>query len=206
MITFDVKELARNVLIKDQPSSVKEYFITEMLHAAVEIFNDPACQMRALDDLDEVLYKEYGFFHAPEHVRDFLAAIRAKVKAYQWDPLIKAKVEFKTIGKGYYQARVVMDMQETVARMMNDCGLDRPAETHVTDIVCDNPGVELINELHPLRNDKARGKVPRLSLIAPSAVRSTENGGWGPGRWDRYGDAARLPLQLRGPERSTEDD
>lgn len=207
MIIFDVKELARSFLMPSgEPQGVREHLALEVLRYSVGIFNDPHLLQHYLGDAEEVFEIDYDVMGVAEIIIRHYRHITKITRSYGWDPRTKAKLEFKRIGKGFHHARVVMDLEETTARMLNEAHLDRPVETHVTDIVSDNPSTDVINELSIVRNGETRRRVPVLSDRHPTFVRDDSWANGGSGNWERYGETAVLPLQLRGPRHSSEDD
>ncbi|MNM27099.1 hypothetical protein D3C81_375830 [compost metagenome] len=207
MIIFDVKELGRSFLMPfGEPQGVREHLALEVLRYSVDIFNDPHLMQNCLGDAEEVFEGDYDVMGVAELIVRHYRHILKITRSYGWDPRTKAKLEFKRFGKGFHQARVMMDLEETTARMLSEARLDLPAETHVTDIVSDNPSSDVINELSTVRNGETRRRVPVLSDRHPTFVRDDSWANGGTGNWERYGEASVLPLRLRGPGRAPEDD
>lgn len=207
MIIFDVKDLARNFLMPtNEPQSVREYLALEVLRYSVELFNDPHRLHNLLGDAEEIFENDYDVMGVAEIIVRHWRHIQKVTRSYGWDVRTKAQLEFKRIGNGFHHARVVMDLEETMARMLDAAHLNHPQEAHVTDIVSDNPSSDVINELSTVRNGETRRRVPVLSDRHPTFVREDTWANGASGNWERYGKNAVLSLQLRGPSRPSEDD
>lgn len=188
MITFDVRELSRNFLMPGADTQeVREHLVRMLLCGAVEIFNDPHLEQATIGDIEEVLENDYEVLGSEAIIRDMLKGIRAQAKASGWDPRTKAKIEYKILGKTFNRATVVMDLDETVARIVTAAQPTGDQDEHVTDIVSDNPGMDVINELNQRSARETRRHTPLLSDRSPAFVQEPEVRGWRVRDWDRFG-------------------
>lgn len=187
MISYDVGEMARNILMpSDTVQEVREQLVRQLVCAAVEIFNDPHRENSVIVELEDVLENDYEVVGAGKLVLGMVAEIRQRALTSGWDSRTKAKIEYKHLGRAFNRALVVMDLDETVARMLAD-GCLEPAKEHVTDIVSDHPDLETLNELNTLQVKQTRRGIPLLSDRAATFVREPETVGWRTRDWLRFG-------------------
>lgn len=204
MITFDVKDLARGLIVLGQEHTVlKEKVAVELLGYALEIFNHPHRRMAIIDDLIDHYEYELGIFGLDTKVVEWSSMMRLAAQRYGWDKRLKAKIEFKELGKGFHHARFVMDLDESVAWILAQNTPQDDGEESVIDVVSDNPEADVINALAKLHPRKTRKRVPLLSDRNPAAVRQPEETGWRVGHWERFGENA---LRRAGPRVGGEDD
>lgn len=187
MIIYDVRELARNLVMPNSAvQEVREHLVRTMLCGAVEIFNDPHREHTVIAELEESFENDYDVLGSDAMVTSMVKELHSQAKACGWDSRTKAKIEYRAIGKGVTQAMVVMDLDETLARML-DAGSIKPPLEHVTDIVSDNPDMEVINELNRLHSNETERRTPLLSDRSPTFVQEPERAGWRVSDWSRFG-------------------
>lgn len=187
MISFDVKELARNMLIPHvSEPNVREHLVCELLRGALEIFNDPHRENAVIIELEEVLENDYEVMGTEDIVTKILATLRRASKGAGWDGRTIAKLEYKQIGKAFHQAKFVMDLDETVARVL-EANAIKPDKEHVTDMVSDHPDMDAINELNTLHSRETSRRIPVLSDRFATVVREDEESGWRVSDWESFG-------------------
>jgi len=200
MILFDVKEMGRNLpTIEKLDEEVREVLALRILDFAVEIFNYDHRMNLLLGEAEDLFENDYDIMGVARAIVDQTMKIREGGRRCAWDPRIKVRLETRRIGRGFHQARVVMDLEETMACMLHEADLVNPLSPHVTDVVIDNPGIALNHEITRLYSGKAKRRTPLLSDRHPRAVK---DGSWatgGSGHWERYGDELRQPFRDKGP-------
>ena len=203
MVIFDVKDMARGLLtLPNEHLVLREKVAAHLITVASEIFNHPHREMSLVDDLIDHYEFEQGVFGLDVVVMETVAKMKQAAQRAGWDRRMKGKVEFKEVGRGFYQARFVMDLDETMAWMFHKEESSEP-DVNVTDIVSDNPGADLINELNKLHTRETRRRVPALSDRLATTVREPEEPGWRVSYWDRAG---RRSLRSTGPGSSGQGD
>lgn len=187
MISFDVKELARNMMFPNMKEvNVREHLVCELIRGAVEIFNDPHRENAVITELQEVLENDYEVMGSEETIFKMIGALHQAAKTAGWDPRTIAKLEYKEIGKAFHQVRVMMDLDETFARMLAKNTI-QPDKEHVTDMVSDHPDMDSINELNTLHTRETLRRTPLLSDRLATFVREDEGAGWRTYDWERFG-------------------
>lgn len=187
MIIYDVKELARNLVMSNSEGpEVREHLVRTMLCGALEIFNDPHRENTVITELQDVLENDYEVLGSEEIVLSVVTELRNRAKTCGWDPRTKAKIDYRAIGKGVIQAMVVMDLDETLARILDSGAIESSLE-HVTDIVSDHPDMEVLNELNRLHSNETERRTPLLSDRSPAFVQEPERPGWRVSDWERFG-------------------
>lgn len=186
MVIFDVKELARNLLVPSPDLGVREHLVCELIRGALEIFNDPHAENRVITELEEVLENDYDVLGADKLVTGMLTTMREQAQRCGWDKRTVAKAEFKVVGQAYHRASIIMDLDDTFARMLERDMPKQDAE-HVTDMVCDNPDMDQLNELNQLHLSQTERKTPLLSDRFATVVQEDETRGWRVSGWEDFG-------------------
>jgi len=187
MISFDVKDLARNLMIPNMKEvSVREHLVCELIRGAVEIFNDPHLENDVIVQLEEVLENDYEVMGAADMVLNMVAEMRQRAKGAGWDKRTIAQLEYKQIGKAFHHINIKMDLDETIARILAQNTIE-PDPEHVTDMVSDHPDMDAINELSKLHTRETTRRTPLLSDRLATCVRDDAKAGWRTSDWERFG-------------------
>lgn len=190
MITFNIKDIARNLMTPNtsQPG-VKEHLASMLLEGALTVFNDPHLENDVIGNLEILLENEYDVLGANQIVKDMLADISEQTKHYGWDSRAKAKVTYKSLGKGYYVANVVMDLEDTVARMLGSVSTD--CSEHITDVVSDNPDMDTLNALNTYKTRDAARETPLFHNRFAAFVQEDQVPGWRTEYWTNFGKSVK---------------
>lgn len=187
MISFDVKDLARNLMIPNMKEvNVREHLVCELIRGAVEIFNDPHLENEVITRLEEVLENDYEVMGTEKLVLGMVKEMRRNAKSAGWDKRSVAQLEYKLVGKAFHRITVKMDLDETVARILAKNTIVQDPE-HVTDMVSDHPDMDQLNELSKLHTRETTRRTPLLSDRLATCVRDDEKAGWRTDDWERFG-------------------
>lgn len=186
MILFNVLELAKELFFEDKVEpSVKTVLAKEMVDTAVDIFNHPETESTAIAALLETWELSYKVLGLDERMQGLIKVIHANVRTYGWDPRCLAKIEYKGNGKTLMIGRVVMDLEQTFAKLHESIATSQ--DTNIVEVVSDNPDLETLNALSKTSDDQTYRTLQILSGRSPSNLRPDEEQGWRVHQWENTG-------------------
>lgn len=189
MILYNVWDLSKQIFFGNPvDDSMRLFLARAVIDSAVEIFNYPATEDKVITELLEPWEDEYSVLGLDQLIVKVINEIKRKTRSYGWDPRCFAKTEYMgpTDGKGMLMARVVMDLEETFAKITAEI-TPVPVEDSIGEVVSDNPNMETLNELSQTRIREASRDFSLLSGRSQPFVRNNEEKGWRTVDWDRKG-------------------
>lgn len=179
MISFDVRSLAQGLTMgKEEPFSVRETIIIQMIEAAVAIVNQPHRLNEIVEPLEYAYEFEYEVPAPAGIISRFVAHIQSEMKKHGWDRRLIVKAEFKAIQKSFHRANIVMDLDATILAK-GEAIQEAQDKPEVLDVVSDNPDAETINELLKAIDRESQRRTPLLSDRHAKCVRTPTNRNWG---------------------------
>jgi len=177
MILFNVFELAKDLFFEEKvETAVRNVLAKDMVDSAVEIVNYPACENTEICGLLEEWESTYGVMNIEKIMAGLLKTIRKEIKRSGWDPRCLAKVEYQGDGRSFLMARVVMDLDQTLAKLLES--LQQESTDTVAEAVSDNPNLDMLNELNKTTEKQTYRNLQVLSgRLAPN-LRPDKERGW----------------------------
>lgn len=177
MILFNVFELAKDLFFEEKvEASVRQVLAKDMVDSAVEIFNYPSTENTEVCGLLEAWEGPYGVMNIEKVMAGLVRTIRKDVRRSGWDPRCLAKAEYQGDGRSFLMARVVMDLDETMAKLLANMPVEDDAPA-VGDVVSDHPDPDMINELNKTTEKQTHRNLQILSgSVAPNLRPDTKRG------------------------------
>lgn len=177
MILFNVFELAKDLFFEEKvEASVRQVLAKDMVDSAVEIFNYPATENSEICGLLAEWEATYGVMNIERIMTGLIKTIRKDIKRSGWDPRCFAKVEYQGDNRNFLMARVVMDLDETMAKILEALPPKDNSEA-VAEAVSDNPDQDMLNELNKTTEKQTHRNLQILSgSVAPNLRPDTERG------------------------------
>lgn len=150
MSTFDIKQMAKELVARNTHLSAREVIVTRFIETAVEMINEPWNSEKLLSNITSVYELDYDLISVDTQVLDLVEQIVSSNRRNRWDPRIKIKLESKKVGATYHRIHVVMDLDKTLGEALElDSAYRKSLEVKedIKDSVTDNPNPDLINEL-----------------------------------------------------------
>lgn len=183
---YDIKEIARNFLSKNPIElAAKEQLAVELMEASIEIFNYPHLDNKIIQRLEVIMETEYQIVGVEQTAMKIVDTMRRATRSAGWDQRTVGKLEYKQVGVGYHTARLVMDLDETVAIILAQ-NSTLPQAEHVTDIVDDNPDMDVLNELNRLSSNETNRETRLLPNRSSTFIHENEERGWRVRDWDNF--------------------
>jgi len=177
MILFNVFDLAKNLFFEEKVDiPVRMVLAKDLVDSAVEIFNYPGCKNSRICELLEEWEHSYGVMNIERVMSGLIKTIQRDTKRSGWDPRCLAKAEYQGDGRSFLMARVIMDLDETMAKLYE--GLGAPVIDSVAEVVSDNPGPDMINELTKTTENQTARNLQVLSGRSGVNIQSPEKRGW----------------------------
>ncbi len=179
MILFNIIEMSKELFF-EQPveASVREVLAKDMVDLAIDIVNYPATENTAIGDLLEKWENDYHVMGLDARMRELLHTIRKGIRSSGWDKRCMAKVEYQGPGKTFLIGRVVMDLEETFAKLHESIAVTH--DDNIVEMVSDNPDLETLNALTNTSEKQTKRNLQILSGQSPSCLRDdTKRGWWG---------------------------
>jgi hypothetical protein len=178
MILFNVFELAKDLFFEEKvEASVRQVLAKDMVDSAVEIFNYPHLENAEICKFLEEWESAYGVMNIEKVMVGLVNTIRKNVRRSGWDRRCLAKVEYQGDGRGFLMARVVMDLDETMAKMLASIPAVDNSEP-VAEAVSDHPDPDMLNELNKTAEKQTRRNLQVLSGSVAPNLRSDSPKGW----------------------------
>lgn len=178
MILFNVFDLAKDLFFEEKvEASVRQVLAKDMVDSAVEIFNYPGCENSEICGLLEEWESPYGVMNIEKIMHGLINTIRKDIKKSGWDPRCLAKVEYQGDNRAFLMARVVMDLDETMAKILEALPEIDTSEP-VAEAVSDNPDQDMLNELNKTAEKQTHRNLQILSGSLASSVRPDKERGW----------------------------
>lgn len=177
MILFNVFELAKELFFEEKiEASVRQVLAKDMVDSAVEIFNYPAIENTEICNLLAEWESAYGVMNIEKIMSGLVKTIRKNVKRSGWDPRCLAKVEYQGDNRAFLMARVVMDLDQTMVRMLESLPTGDHPEA-VAEAVSDHPDQDMLNELNKTSEKQTHRNLQILSgSLAPNLRPDTDRG------------------------------
>lgn len=184
MSSFDIKHMARGLLFpENQHPSFAETVATRMVETAVEIINAPHRTEDLLNAMTDAYEMDIGMSRVDDQIIGIVKRIRTQMHNDGWDPRVKIRLAERKLSNTYHQLRVCMDLDETIRSSLDSIrhqSRKHKEDTSIVEVVSDNPGAELINELDRELSRQSQHRTPLLSDRDAKFVASDKNGnGWG---------------------------
>jgi len=183
MSVFDIKAMAKGMLFPvEQHPSFAETVALRMVETAVEIINTPERTEELLNGMTDAYELEIGMSRVDDQIVGIVKSIRQQMHRQGWDPRMKIRLDERRLSNTYHHARVSMDLDATVRSSLD--GIQKKSRkaqsnTSIAEVVSDNPGAELINELDRELSRQSQHRTPLLSDRDSKFVRDDKNGnGW----------------------------
>ena len=177
MILFNVFELAKELFFEEKvEASVRQVLAKEMVDSAVEIFNYPTIENTEICALLAEWESTYGVMNIEKIMAGLVETIRKDIKRSGWDPRCLAKVEYQGDNRAFLMARVVMDLDQTMIRIIESLP-DMDSPEPVAEAVSDHPDQDMLNELNKTSEKQTYRNLQVLSgSVAPNLRPDTERG------------------------------
>lgn len=177
MILFNVFDLAKDLFFEEKvEASVRQVLAKDMVDSAVEIFNYPAIENTEICALLAEWESAYGVMNIEKMMSGLISTIRKDIKRSGWDPRCLAKVEYQGDNRSFLMARVVMDLDQTMAKMLETLP-DGDIPEPVGEAVSDHPDQDMLNELNKTAEKQTHRNLQILSgSVAPNLRPDTERG------------------------------
>lgn len=178
MILFNVFELAKNLFFEEKVEvSVRQVLAKDMVDSAVEIFNAPHTENSEIGKMMDEWEHSYGVMNIEGVMVGLINTIRKNVRKSGWDRRCLAKVEYQGDGRGFLMARVVMDLDETMAKILSAMPAIDNTEA-VAEAVSDHPDPDMLNELNKTAEKQTLRNLQILSGSVASNLRPDTKRGW----------------------------
>lgn len=174
MSAFDIKAMGRGfIFATEQHISFKETVALRMVETAVEIVNEPHRTEMLLNNMTEAYELEFGIDRVDDQIMGLVNMIRKDMLSKCWDPRTKVKIQERKLSNTYHRAIICMDLDATVKSVNAEARKHARKRTSlpITDVVSDNPGAELINELDRVVSRQSKRRTPLLSDRSGKFVR-----------------------------------
>lgn len=186
MILFNVLDMAKELFFEEKvEASVRGVLAKELIDAAVGIFNHPESENTVIAEMLETWEISYKVFGLEAKMQALLETLHTNIKTYGWDPRCLAKVEYKGNGKSFLIGRVVMDLDQTFAKLHESIATE--ADANIVEVVSDNPDLETLNALATTSDNQTYRTLQILSGRSPSNLRPDEDPGWRTLQWENTG-------------------
>lgn len=178
MILFNVFELAKDLFFEEKvEASVRQVLAKDMVDSAVEIFNYPGCENSEICGLLEEWESAYGVMNIEKIMHGLVRNIRKDIRKSGWDPRCLAKVEYQGDNRAFLMARVVMDLDQTMAKILEALPDGNNPEP-VAEAVSDHPDQDMLNELNKTTEKQTHRNLQILSGSLASNLRPDTARGW----------------------------
>lgn len=177
MILFNVFELAKELFFEEKvEESVRRVLAKDLVDSAVDIFNYPATENSEIGNLMDEWEHSYGVMNIEKVMQGLLKNIRKDIKRSGWDRRCLAKVEYQGDNRKFLMARVVMDLEQTVAKILESLP-DGNNPDPVGEAVSDHPDQDMLNELNKTTDKQTVRNLQVLSgSLAPNLRPDTDRG------------------------------
>jgi hypothetical protein len=178
MILFNVFDLAKDLFFEEKvEASVRQVLAKDMVDSAVEIFNYPAIENSEIVNLMEEWENSYGVMNIEKVMEGLINTIRKDIRRSGWDPRCLAKVEYQGDNRNFLMARVVMDLDQTMAKLLESLP-DGNNPDPVGEAVSDHPDQDMLNELNKTTEKQTHRNLQILSGSVVPNLRSDKKRGW----------------------------
>ena len=178
MSAFDIKAMGRGyIFATEQHPSFKETVAVRLVETAVEIINNTQQTDALLSNVTHAYEMTFGMDRVDDQVMGLVEMMRKDMSTKGWDPRTKIKLVERKLSNTYHRLVVVMDLEATVKSFNEGVRKQsRKRATPIADVVSDNPGAELINELDRLLCQQSQPRTPLLSDRGGRFVRDDQTG------------------------------
>lgn len=187
MIIFNIRDLASQIFFGNPPEDqqIRLALARQVVAGALEIFNYPATEMTVFSEILDAWESEYELLGLEQIIYKVLNEIKQKTRSYGWDPRCFGKAEFMgpENGRGMMMIRIVMDLEETFAKINEQITPPDTGES-IGEVVSDNPDMETLNELSSTCVRQAKRDFSLLTGRSQPFVRDDEVRGWRVIEWD----------------------
>jgi hypothetical protein len=177
---FDIKVMGNELFFpEEQHRSFRETVALRLVETAVDIINEPNLTEQLLLPMIDIYELEMGMNRVDDRVMGIVERIRQDMRNAGWDPRMKIRLEERKLSNTYHRAIVCMDLDATVKAVVQTTQQKKTRkvrETKIADVVSDNPGVELINELDRVVSRQSQRRTPLLSDRNAQFVRDDKDG------------------------------
>lgn len=178
MILFNVFELAKDLFFEEKvEESVRRVLAKDLVDSAVEIFNYPAIENKEIGELMDEWEHSYGVMNIEKIMQGLLRTIRKDIKRSGWDRRCLAKVEYQGDNRSFLMARVVMDLDQTMAKILETLP-DGNNPDPVGEAVSDHPDQDMLNELNKTTVKQTHRNLQVLSGSLAPNLRPDSDRGW----------------------------
>lgn len=180
MSSFDIKQMARELVARGTLPSAREVIVLRFVETAVDMINSPWQSNALLGALSSAYELDYDLINVEQQVLDIVNTIRTDMHKNRWDRRIKIKMDSRTVGRNFHRINILMDLDATLAEALEEDSNYRKSmevQASVSDVVIDNPDMDTINELDRVLLGESTPRPKVLSDRLGKFVRDDTRGG-----------------------------